>query len=156
MRRLRSAEELAEHWSLEAGDEALVMDLPDAGKLGLIAQLTFWRRHGTFPEEEADLAPDRLRTQPRRRSTRWQPGSPRGSMTRSGAADRSRRSGAIRRLQQILRLDLGETQVGARGARAERRRRPRLQDMAEKREERPTRAPEPPKARGRATETRAR
>ena len=31
--------------------------LPDAGKLGLTAQLAFWRQNGRFPDEEADLAP---------------------------------------------------------------------------------------------------
>ena len=31
--------------------------LPDAGKLGLAVQLAHWRRHGAFPDEEADLVP---------------------------------------------------------------------------------------------------
>ena len=57
MRRLWSTDELAERWSLEPGDEALLVGLPDAGKLGLVAQLSFWRCHGVFPDEEADLAP---------------------------------------------------------------------------------------------------
>ena len=57
MRRLWSADELAKRWSLEPGDEALLVGLPDAGKLGLVAQLSFWRCHGAFPDEEADLAP---------------------------------------------------------------------------------------------------
>lgn len=29
----------------------------DAGKLGLGAQLAFWRQHGRFPNDEADIAP---------------------------------------------------------------------------------------------------
>ena len=29
----------------------------DAGKLGFAVQLAFWRRHGRFPDEEADVAP---------------------------------------------------------------------------------------------------
>ena len=57
MRRLWSTDELAERWSLEPGDEALLVGLPDAGRLGLVAQLSFWRCHGAFPDEEADLAP---------------------------------------------------------------------------------------------------
>ena len=31
--------------------------LPDAGKLGLAAQLVHWRQHGRFPDDEADLPP---------------------------------------------------------------------------------------------------
>jgi hypothetical protein len=57
MRRLWSAEELGERWTLGAGDLALVSGLPDAGKLGLAAQLAYWRQSGRFPDEEADLAP---------------------------------------------------------------------------------------------------
>lgn len=57
MRRLWSTDELAERWSLELGDEGLSFGLPDVGRLGLVAQLAFWRCHGTFPDEEADLAP---------------------------------------------------------------------------------------------------
>jgi hypothetical protein len=36
---------------------ALVAGLPDAGKLGLAAQLAHRRAHGRFPDDEADLAP---------------------------------------------------------------------------------------------------
>jgi hypothetical protein len=57
MRRLWSADELGECWTLFPGDLALVAALPDAGKLGLTAQLAFWRQNGRFPDEEADLAP---------------------------------------------------------------------------------------------------
>jgi uncharacterized protein DUF4158 len=48
---------LAEFWTLLPEDLALVAALPDAGKLGLAAQLAFWRQNGRFPEEEADLVP---------------------------------------------------------------------------------------------------
>jgi TnpA family transposase len=57
MRRLWSADELGECWTLFPGDLALVAALPDAGKLGLTVQLAFWRQNGRFPDEEADLAP---------------------------------------------------------------------------------------------------
>src|SRR5208283_848252 len=57
MRRLWSADELGEFWTLLPDDLALVADLPDAGKLGLAAQLAFWRQYGRFPEEEADFVP---------------------------------------------------------------------------------------------------
>ena len=41
MRRLWSADELGEFWTLLPDDLALVAALPDAGKLGLAAQLAF-------------------------------------------------------------------------------------------------------------------
>jgi len=55
--RLWSIEELEERWTLGAEDLAWLSGLPDAGKLGLAAQLMYWRRNGRFPDEEADLAP---------------------------------------------------------------------------------------------------
>ena len=57
MRRLWSADELIEGWSLAPEDTALLVGLLDAGKLGLAVQLAYWRRHGAFPDDEADLAP---------------------------------------------------------------------------------------------------
>src|SRR3954470_9521536 len=57
MQRQWSADEFGEHWTLGAEDLALLADLPDAGKLGLAAQLGHWRQHGRFPDDEADLAP---------------------------------------------------------------------------------------------------
>ena len=57
MRQLWSADELGEHWTLLPEDLAVLIDLPDAGKLGLAAQLTYWRQNGRFPGDEADLAP---------------------------------------------------------------------------------------------------
>ena len=57
MQRLWSAEELGERWTLGAEDLALLVGLPDTGKLGLAAQLAYWRQTGRFPDQEADLAP---------------------------------------------------------------------------------------------------
>jgi hypothetical protein len=57
MRRQWSADELGGRWTLAAEDLALLASLPDAGKLGLAAQLAHWRQHGRFPDDEADLAP---------------------------------------------------------------------------------------------------
>ena len=57
MRRLWSADELIEGWSLAPEDSALLVGLPDAGKLGLAVHLAHWRGHGAFPDDEADLAP---------------------------------------------------------------------------------------------------
>ena len=45
MQRLWSADELGAHWTLLPEDLGLLTDLPDTGKLGLAAQLTYWRRH---------------------------------------------------------------------------------------------------------------
>ena len=38
-------------WSLAPEELALLADLPDAGRLGLAAQLAYWRQHGRFPDE---------------------------------------------------------------------------------------------------------
>lgn len=57
MQRLWSADELGERWTLLPGDLALLTDLPDTGRLGLAAQLAYWRQQGCFPDDEADLAP---------------------------------------------------------------------------------------------------
>src|SRR4051812_882724 len=57
MQRLWSADELGEHWTLLPEDLALLTDLPDTGKVGLAAQLAYWRQNGRFPDDEADLAP---------------------------------------------------------------------------------------------------
>ena len=35
----------------------MLADLTGAGKLGVAAQLAYWRQHGRFPDDEADLAP---------------------------------------------------------------------------------------------------
>src|SRR5689334_17721771 len=57
MQRQWSADELAERGTLGPQDLALLADLPAAGKLGLAAQLVYWRQNGCFPDDEADLAP---------------------------------------------------------------------------------------------------
>ena len=57
MQRTWSADELSERWSLLADDLALLAGRIDAGKLGFAVQLAFWRQHGRFPDEEADVAP---------------------------------------------------------------------------------------------------
>ena len=57
MKRLWSADELGERWSLQDVDFALLGGNPDAGKLGLACQLAFWRSQGCFPDEEANIAP---------------------------------------------------------------------------------------------------
>lgn len=57
MQRLWSAEELGERWTLGAEDLALLRGLPEVGKLGLAAQLAYWRQNGRFPDDEADFAP---------------------------------------------------------------------------------------------------
>jgi hypothetical protein len=57
MQRLWSADELGERWSLLPEDLALLAGRVDAGKLGFAVQLAFWRQHGRFPDEEADVAP---------------------------------------------------------------------------------------------------
>lgn len=57
MQRTWSADELSERWSLLLDDLALLAGRIDAGKLGFAVQLAFWRQHGRFPDEEADVAP---------------------------------------------------------------------------------------------------
>ena len=57
MQRLWSADELGERWSLLAEDLTLLAGRVNAGKLGFAVQLAFWRQHGRFPDEEADVAP---------------------------------------------------------------------------------------------------
>ena len=57
MRRWWPADELIERWSLTPEDLSLLVGRIDAGKLGLAAQLAYWRRYGAFPDEETDLAP---------------------------------------------------------------------------------------------------
>ena len=57
MRRDWSADELGGSWTLGSADLALVAGLPDAGKLGLAAQLAHWRAHGRFPGGETDFSP---------------------------------------------------------------------------------------------------
>ena len=57
MKRLRSTQELSEHWALSAADLALTIGHTDQSKLGLACQLAVWRAYARFPGVEADLAP---------------------------------------------------------------------------------------------------
>jgi|SRR5271166_195092 len=57
MQRQGSGDEVDECWTLVPEDLALLVDLPDVSKLGLAAQLAYWRQNGRFPDDEADLAP---------------------------------------------------------------------------------------------------
>ncbi len=45
MQRLWSRDELGERWTLVPEDLALLIDLPDAGKFGLAAQIAYWRQN---------------------------------------------------------------------------------------------------------------
>jgi hypothetical protein len=49
--------EFSERWPLLPEDLALLAGRIDVGKLGFAVQLAFWRQHGRFPNEEADVAP---------------------------------------------------------------------------------------------------
>jgi hypothetical protein len=55
MDRLWSTDELMARWSLTPDDMALLAGLTGGGKLGMAAQLAFWRQLGRFPDDEADL-----------------------------------------------------------------------------------------------------
>ena len=59
MRRDDMAKDLGKVWTLSPADLALVAGLPDAGRLSPAAQLAHWRAHGRFPNDEADLPPDK-------------------------------------------------------------------------------------------------
>jgi hypothetical protein len=80
------SDELSERWSLLADDLALLAGRIDAGKLGFVVQLAFWRQRGRFLDEEADAAP------------RWSLILP----PRSGAALR-RRTGRLGREKHVGR-----------------------------------------------------
>ena len=57
MKRLWSIEELVEHWSLGTDDRELLAGKHSAGRLGLIAQLAFYRIHARFPDRLGEFAP---------------------------------------------------------------------------------------------------
>jgi hypothetical protein len=57
MRRLWSAEELVERWSLGPEELSLLPGKADTSKLGFAAQLAFYKQHARFPDAEADIAP---------------------------------------------------------------------------------------------------
>jgi Domain of unknown function (DUF4158) len=48
---------LVEQWSLEPGDEHLLFRKEKTRRLGLLAQLAFYRRHRRFPEQHSQFAP---------------------------------------------------------------------------------------------------
>ena len=57
MKLVWSTEELIEHWSVEPEDRANIPDTAgEAGCLGFIAQLTFYRLWARFPDGRADFA----------------------------------------------------------------------------------------------------
>jgi hypothetical protein len=47
---------LSGRWSPLPEDLALLAGRLDAGKLGFAVQLAFWRQHGRFPDQEANVA----------------------------------------------------------------------------------------------------
>ena len=57
MKRLWSTDELTSRWALSADDMRLAVDHGEQAKLGLMCQLAYWREHGRFPDDEADIAP---------------------------------------------------------------------------------------------------
>ena len=57
MQQLWPAEELVEHWSLMPKELALLPGKAAGAKLGFAIQLVFYKRHGSFPDDEADVAP---------------------------------------------------------------------------------------------------
>ncbi|MBV9949960.1 MAG: DUF4158 domain-containing protein, partial [Myxococcales bacterium] len=57
MKRQWTTEELVEQWSLEPGDEHLLFHKEKRRRLGLLAQLAFYRRYRKFPEQRGDFAP---------------------------------------------------------------------------------------------------
>jgi hypothetical protein len=60
MKLVWSPEELVEHWSVELEDRANIPDTGgEAGCLGFVAQLTFYRLWARFPDgrRRADFAP---------------------------------------------------------------------------------------------------
>jgi TnpA family transposase len=57
MKRIWSAEELGERWSVSPEEQAKLPDKAASGQLGFIAQLAFHRMYGRFPDGRADFAP---------------------------------------------------------------------------------------------------
>jgi hypothetical protein len=55
MKLVWSAEELVEHWSVESEDWANPDTAGEAGCLGFVAQLTFYRMWARFPDGRADF-----------------------------------------------------------------------------------------------------
>ena len=57
MKRLWSMEELDEQWSIRSGERDLLFRKERIGRLGFIAQLTFYRLFARFPEHRNEFAP---------------------------------------------------------------------------------------------------
>jgi TnpA family transposase len=57
MKRTWSLEELHEQWSVSASDRELLFRREHVGRLGFIAQLTFYRHFARFPEHRGEFAP---------------------------------------------------------------------------------------------------
>ena len=57
MKRLWSADELGERWSLQEVDFVLLDGNPDTGKLGLASQLALGARRAAFPTTKPILRP---------------------------------------------------------------------------------------------------
>jgi TnpA family transposase len=60
MKRRWTTEALVEQWSLEPNDERLLFRKEKKGRLGLVAQLAFYRAYRRFPEHRNDFAPSVL------------------------------------------------------------------------------------------------
>jgi hypothetical protein len=56
MKRVWSVEELNEQWSVGPHDRELLYRKESSGRLGLVAQLAFYRRHARFPEHRNAFA----------------------------------------------------------------------------------------------------
>ena len=57
MKRQWTVEELVEQWSVMAGDRDLLHRKETTGRLGLVAQLTFYRLYARFPGHRSEIAP---------------------------------------------------------------------------------------------------
>lgn len=60
MKRRWTTEELVEQWAIDPNDERLLFRKEKKGRLGLVAQLAFYRRYRRFPELRSDFAPSVL------------------------------------------------------------------------------------------------
>ena len=60
MKRLWTTEELVEQWSLDADDKKLLHHKEKERRLGLFAQLAFYRRYRRFPNHRSEFAPSVL------------------------------------------------------------------------------------------------
>jgi Domain of unknown function (DUF4158) len=60
MKRQWTTEELLDQWALEPGDKELLFHKEKTRRLGLFAQLAFYRRHRCFPDHRNEFAPSVL------------------------------------------------------------------------------------------------